>query len=121
MAGALESLTPKGVVARFVFALLLVYATWNPCGKSFVHWVVMPLFDGATAESAAASARCSLWHWRTCCFNRASLSSSTLWRCRWTSRMRLRLLTRSRMTAHPLARNIWKPDRNSVSASLKVK
>lgn len=56
MAGALESLTPKGVVARFVFALLLVYATWNPFGKSFVHWVVMPLFGGATAESAAAGA-----------------------------------------------------------------
>ena len=26
--------------------LVLVYATWNPSGKSFYHWVIQPLFDG---------------------------------------------------------------------------
>lgn len=56
MAPSLESITPKGVVARFVFALLLVYATWNPFGKSFVHWVILPLFGGASADAGSASA-----------------------------------------------------------------
>jgi hypothetical protein len=50
-----ESLTPKGIIARFLFALVLVYATWNPWGKSFVHWVVMPIF-GAGTDTATASA-----------------------------------------------------------------
>jgi hypothetical protein len=50
-----ESLTPKGIIARFLFALILVYATWNPWGKSFVHWVVMPIF-GAGTDTATAGA-----------------------------------------------------------------
>jgi hypothetical protein len=56
MARSLESVTPTGIFARFVFALLLVYATWNPFGKSFVHWVVVPLFGGSAAGSSGASA-----------------------------------------------------------------
>lgn len=56
MARSLESVTPKGILARFVFALLLVYATWNPFGRSFVHWVLMPLFGSDTAEESPASA-----------------------------------------------------------------
>ncbi len=56
MVPSLESITPKGVVARFLFALLLVYATWNPFGKSFVHWVIMPFFGGGATDAGTASA-----------------------------------------------------------------
>ena len=50
-----ESLTPKGVIARFVFALILVYATWNPWGKSFVHWVILPIFGSGTGEATTGA------------------------------------------------------------------
>lgn len=50
-----ESLTPKGIVARFFFALVLVYATWNPWGKSFVHWVILPIFGSGTGEPMASA------------------------------------------------------------------
>ncbi len=39
-----ESLGPKGIVARFLLAILLVFATFNPWGKSFYHWTVQPVF-----------------------------------------------------------------------------
>lgn len=48
MANPVDGLRGRGILFRFVFALLLVYATWNPWGKSFVHWVVLPLFGGGT-------------------------------------------------------------------------
>ena len=35
-----------GLLARVLMPLVLVYATWNPSGKSFYHWVIQPLFDG---------------------------------------------------------------------------
>ena len=35
-----------GLLARVLMPLVLVYATWNPSGKSFYHWVVQPVFDG---------------------------------------------------------------------------
>ena len=35
-----------GLLARFVMPLILVYATWNPSGRSFYHWVIQPVFDG---------------------------------------------------------------------------
>lgn len=35
-----------GLIARIVFPLLLVYATWNPAGKSFYHLGLKPIFDG---------------------------------------------------------------------------
>ncbi len=44
-----------GIFGRFTFALALVYATWNPFGKSFTHWVLLPLF-GRGNEAAAANA-----------------------------------------------------------------
>jgi multidrug transporter EmrE-like cation transporter len=34
--------------------LLLVYATWNPLGKSFVHWVILPLV-GRGGDAAASA------------------------------------------------------------------
>jgi len=44
----------QGFLVRFLFALLLVYATWNPWGKSFVHWVIMPFFNGSSEGGATA-------------------------------------------------------------------
>jgi hypothetical protein len=35
-----------GLLARVLMPLVLVYATWNPSGKSFYHWVIQPLVDG---------------------------------------------------------------------------
>jgi hypothetical protein len=55
MAGLVESLTPKGILSRFFFALILVYATWNPWGKSFVHWVILPFFGSGTGEASAGA------------------------------------------------------------------
>lgn len=37
---------PLGLLARLVFPLLLVYATWNPWGRSFYHWALAPALDG---------------------------------------------------------------------------
>ena len=41
-----ERLTPVGVIVRFLTALLLVYATFNPEGVSYFHWAIMPLIRG---------------------------------------------------------------------------
>jgi hypothetical protein len=35
----MRNLTMRGVLARFVASLVLVIATFNPTGYSFVHWV----------------------------------------------------------------------------------
>jgi len=57
MASVSEGLSGRGIGFRFVFALLLVYATWNPWGKSFVHWVLLPIFgQGAPGNTAGANA-----------------------------------------------------------------
>jgi hypothetical protein len=54
---AAEGLRGRGVLFRFVFALMLVYATWNPWGKSFVHWVLLPIFgSGAEGNTAGTNA-----------------------------------------------------------------
>jgi hypothetical protein len=34
-----EGLSARGVLGRFLAALLLVYATWNPEGWSYFHWI----------------------------------------------------------------------------------
>lgn len=44
-----ESVGFKGVLARFVAALVLVYGTFNPEGFSFFHWAVAPLINGDAA------------------------------------------------------------------------
>lgn len=54
MGGERDDVSWSGVAARFVFALLLVYGTWNPTGRSFVHWVVLPLF-GRGGDAAASA------------------------------------------------------------------
>lgn len=48
-----SDITWKGIGVRFVLALLLVYATWNPWGHSFVDWTLMPLVHGTVSEGAA--------------------------------------------------------------------
>lgn len=53
MASSSDGISWGGIGARFVFALLLVYATWNPMAKSFTHWVVLPIFGSGTGEAAA--------------------------------------------------------------------
>lgn len=56
MASASDGLSWGGLFARFVFALLLVYGTWNPFGTSFMHWVVMPLFGSDAAPDNGTGA-----------------------------------------------------------------
>jgi Family of unknown function (DUF6524) len=41
-----ERLTPGPMIVRFLTALLLVYATFNPEGISFFHWTVVPIMRG---------------------------------------------------------------------------
>lgn len=53
--GAPGELGWGGIAGRFAFAIALVYATWNPFGRSFTHWVLLPLF-GRGDQSTAASA-----------------------------------------------------------------
>jgi hypothetical protein len=35
-----------GLLGRVLMPVFLVYATWNPSGRSFYHWVIQPVFDG---------------------------------------------------------------------------
>jgi hypothetical protein len=42
-----------GFLMRFVLALILVFATWNPAGRSFVHWAMSTL-PNVTAPLAFA-------------------------------------------------------------------
>ena len=48
---AAESFTWRGLFARLLAALLLVYATYNPEGVSFYHWTFQPQ-PGETGLSA---------------------------------------------------------------------
>lgn len=41
-----ERLGAGGLLARLVAALVLVYATFNPEGYSYVHWAMIPIFRG---------------------------------------------------------------------------
>jgi Family of unknown function (DUF6524) len=41
-----EGVGLKGVLARLVGSLVLVYGTFNPEGYSFFHWALKPLADG---------------------------------------------------------------------------
>jgi Family of unknown function (DUF6524) len=39
-----------GIAGRAVAALLLVFATYNPEGKSYYHWAIAPLMDGSATS-----------------------------------------------------------------------
>lgn len=41
---SLDSISGGGVVGRFVLAVVVVFATYNPWGLSFFHWTVAPMF-----------------------------------------------------------------------------
>jgi len=45
----------SGVIARVLATLVLVYATFNPTGRSYFHWVVAPLL-GLGQPSGGSSA-----------------------------------------------------------------
>ncbi len=49
-----NSVSWGGITGRFLFALLLTYGTWNPLGKSFVHWVILPIV-GRGGDAAASA------------------------------------------------------------------
>jgi hypothetical protein len=46
---------PAGLLLRMLGALVLVYATFNPTGHSYFHWVLAPLI-GMGAPSGGSSA-----------------------------------------------------------------
>ena len=39
-----DALRGRGVFLRFLFAVVIVFATFNPWGASFYHWALAPLF-----------------------------------------------------------------------------
>ena len=49
----MNGLSAGGIALRFVGALVLVFATYNPEGRSYFHWVYpeLPAFDAAKAFS----------------------------------------------------------------------
>ncbi len=38
-----------GIGVRFLVAILLVYASWNPTGYSYADWAIMPIFGAGDA------------------------------------------------------------------------
>jgi hypothetical protein len=48
-------ISPAGLLFRMLGALVLVYATFNPTGRSYFHWVVAPLI-GMGAPTGGSSA-----------------------------------------------------------------
>ena len=47
-----EGLSGRGIAVRFLLAIVLVYATWNPWGVSFTDWALMPMFTGGEGDAA---------------------------------------------------------------------
>lgn len=41
----MQSITPQGIGIRFVFALLLVFASYNPSSYSYYHWLVSTISE----------------------------------------------------------------------------
>jgi hypothetical protein len=52
-----DGLSWSGVLARFIAALLLVYATWNPEGISYYHWAVAPIVGDAPPATGSLALR----------------------------------------------------------------
>jgi hypothetical protein len=46
-----EGLSWQGILLRFVGAVVLVYASYNPEGFSLYHWLVQPVVQGAGIAS----------------------------------------------------------------------
>lgn len=45
---------PSGIAVRLFAALVLVFATYNPEGYSFYHWVIAPLLGHTTSTGHAS-------------------------------------------------------------------
>jgi hypothetical protein len=45
--------SPLGLICRIALPFVLVYATWNPTGRSFYHWAIAPFFLGTPAMGPA--------------------------------------------------------------------
>jgi hypothetical protein len=43
-----------GIAGRLIAALILVFATYNPEGKSFYHWALAPLIHGSAGTGPAS-------------------------------------------------------------------
>lgn len=41
-----DTFSVAGLAVRIVAAFIVVFATWNPSGRSYYHWAIQPLFDG---------------------------------------------------------------------------
>ena len=52
---ARTGISPAGLLLRMLGALVLVYATFNPTGHSYFHWVIAPLI-GMGAPTGGSSA-----------------------------------------------------------------
>ena len=52
---AKSGISPVGLLVRVVGALVLVYATFNPTGHSYFHWVLAPLL-GLTVPTGGSAA-----------------------------------------------------------------
>ncbi len=48
----MRSFSWKGFLVRFLFALVLVFATFNPSGYSYYHWVAAWIGDAARDNTA---------------------------------------------------------------------
>ena len=46
-----------GIALRALSALVLVFATYNPEGKSFYHWALAPLINGTLSMGGPASVK----------------------------------------------------------------
>jgi hypothetical protein len=45
---------PRGIAARLLAALVLVFGTYNPEGYSFYHWAIAPLWGQDTSTGPAS-------------------------------------------------------------------
>jgi Family of unknown function (DUF6524) len=52
---ARTGISPAGLLFRMLGALVLVYATFNPTGRSYFHWVLAPLI-GMGSPTGGSSA-----------------------------------------------------------------
>lgn len=57
----MERLTVAGFLLRFGFALILVLATYNPSGYSYLHWVITGLPKVTALEALAGVALLIAW------------------------------------------------------------
>ena len=50
----MKGITPAGVAIRFIFALLLVFASYNPSSYSYYHWLLSSITEPSPWLALAA-------------------------------------------------------------------